>query len=69
VVVVAVDFFVDDDEDGEALPHAASNTPATAIPRNATETVRNFGRLKLESLVFPMRTSMNSQPGRSLTLT
>jgi hypothetical protein len=68
VVVVVVDFLVDDDEDVEALPHAASSTPATAIPRSATETVRNFGRLKLESLVFPMPTSMKSQPGRSLTM-
>jgi hypothetical protein len=69
VVVVVVDFFVDDDADGEALPQAASNTPATATPRSAIETVRNFGRVKLESLVFPMRTSMRSQPGRSLTMT
>jgi hypothetical protein len=63
-VVVVVVFLVD--EDGEALPHAASNTPATATPTSATEIVRNFDRWKLKSLVFPMATSMKCDSGRSL---
>jgi hypothetical protein len=62
VVVVVVDFD-DDVDDVEALPHAASSTPANATPTIATEIVRNFDRLKLESSVFPMRPSMKRKSG------
>jgi hypothetical protein len=62
VVVVVVDFD-DDVDDVEALPHAASSTPANATPTIATEIVRNFDRLKLVSSVFPMRPSMKRKSG------
>jgi hypothetical protein len=66
-VVVDVDFVVVDvvdfvDEEVEALPHAASNTPAKATPTIVTEIVRNFERLKLES-IFPMGASMKRESG------
>lgn len=62
VVVVVVDFD-EDVEDVEALPHAASSTPATATPTIATEMERNFDRLKLESSDFPMAPSMKRKSG------
>jgi hypothetical protein len=66
VEVVVVVFLADEDAAGEALPHAASNTPATATPRSAIDTVRNFDRVKLMSRVFRMATSMNGDSGCSL---
>jgi hypothetical protein len=61
-VVVVVDF-EDDVEEVEALPHAASSTPAKATPTIATEIERNFDRLNLESSFFPMAPSMKRKSG------
>ena len=61
-VVVDVDVVGADDDD-DALPHAASSTPATAMVTTAIEMLRNFGGMELESLAFPMGTSMESNSG------